>query len=583
MKKASKGTIEHQALFSTAIFMAATLWLLGNSGLAAEIKPIKIIDESGNPIQSFQCMVQWKEFDENNKATGSITWKDVESENGFINIDIENIKVSSKEKTTSEPRANGMSMLLMAEGYAPECVQYRFEDIPDKIILEKAMTVYLERKKETVSGHPIVVPTSHISELFYQREFPLKVKQVNSDKWECKLKKGQSYVVGWKTGKGGWFSKEIVGYCSEPFTVEKDGQTANFEPGMPITFEYDLSNAPKFLNIHKYPVHIWLYKTVPGLGDDKFWFSQKASVETKKAKIVKISGLAAGTYYLDAYNSPGNSSMPQLSDRREITLAPEAYRIEPVYPVLDTAVEPGDVTIEGTVLDADKKPISSETVSLWLQQFDENKRLKPVPDTFYKPAQTEEAGKFEFKGVMPGQDVMLNLTNRPTEGIFLARNSLKENAKIEVSFVVGQKKELISVGKPFAFPTVRLENNEKKSLNEFKGKIVIIDLWASWCSPCLRSMPELSELAKQIQSEDIQFITLSIDSDQQSWKNRLAENNWPFLLHTWFDDTVNNHKLRHNGGIPFCIIVDKEGIVRVAGNGVDIKSELEKLRESSAL
>jgi thiol-disulfide isomerase/thioredoxin len=575
MKKASKGTIEHQVLFSTAIFMAAILWLLGNSGYAEEVKTTRIIDGSGNSIQSFQCMVQWKTFEDNDKVNGSITWKSMASGNGFVNIDIENIKVSSKESPTAKLRANGLSILLMADGYAPECIQYRFEDIPNEIVLEKAIAVYLEQKGETVPGRPIIVPKSHINELFYQKEFPLKVKQVGAGKWECQLKKGQSYVVGWKTEKEGWFSKEIVGYCSELFTVEKNGQTVSFEPGTPITFEYDLTKAPKFLDIHKYPVNIWLYKTVSGLGDEKFWFSQKATVETKKAEVVKISGLAAGTYYLTAYNSPGNSSMPQLSDRRKITLSPEAYRIGPVYPVLDTTVEPRDVTIKGTVLDSEKKPIAQEQVMLWVQQYDESKNLKPVPDTFYKPAKTNRQGEFEFKGVSPGWDVMLNLSNH-SEGMFLARNSLKENAVIKVSFVVGQKSEPITAGKPFAFPMVRLEHSEKKSLGDFRGKIVVIDLWASWCSPCLRTMPELSELAKEMQSEDIKFITLSIDSDQQAWKNRLAENDWPFLLHTWLDDTINTHKLKHNGGIPFCIIIDQNGIVRVAGNGVDIKGEIQK-------
>ena len=91
-------------------------------------------------------------------------------------------------------------------------------------------------------------------------------------------------------------------------------------------------------------------------------------------------------------------------------------------------------------------------------------------------------------------------------------------------------------------------------------------------------MPELSELSKEMQSEDIKFITLSIDSDQQAWKNRLKENKWPFLLHTWLDDTINTQKLKHNGGIPFNVIIDQHGIVRVAGNGVDIKSEIEKIK-----
>ena len=568
-------------MLRTAILEIATLWLVAVTGFAKEVKQINIIDESGQPIRTFQCLVQWKTFEENGKVNGSINWKEATSDNGFVNIDIENLKNSSKENSSGQPRANGLSILLIADGYAPECIHYEFKNLPDDIILEEALTVYLEKTNETVSGHPVVAPTSHISELFYQREFPLPVKKVNTDRWKCQLKKGQSYIIGWRTQKSGWFSKELDGYCSEPFTVEEDGQTVSIDPGMPVTFEYDLSGAPDFLNVRKYPVHIQLYKTVSGFGDEKFWFAQKATVETKNPKIVKIPGLSAGTYYLAATNSPEDLTRVHLDDRRQITLSPEAPRIKPVYPTLDTTTAPGDVSITGIVLDVNQNPIPNEQVSLWLQRYDENKRLISS-DIYYHPVQTDMQGNFEFKGVAPGRDVVLNLANHQ-EAIFLARNSLKENAEIELSFVVGQKNEVVTAGKPFPFPKVRLENNDIKSLNEFKGKIIVIDLWASWCSPCLQSMPKLSEVARQMQSNEIQFITLSIDSDQQAWKRRLTENNWPCLLHTWFDDTLNTHRLKHKGGIPFCIIVDKDGMVQIAGNEADIKAEIERIQTQENL
>ncbi|MHC4952233.1 MAG: hypothetical protein ACYTEU_14810, partial [Planctomycetota bacterium] len=329
-------------------------------------------------------------------------WKKIKTKAGITELDITEL-IKSSEKFTNRKPANGLELFLMADGYAPESIRCRFENIPDEIVLEKPVTVYLEKKNETVSGEPAIVPKAHVAELLYQPSgsFPLKVKKVNPNKWECQLKKGQSYVIGWKTGKGGWFSKSLEGYCSKPFTAEQDGQVVNFEPGMPITFEYDLSGVPQFLNINKYPVKVWLYRTVPGFDDERFWFSNKIPIETKKARVVKIPGLAAGTYYLTAYNSPPSSHVPQLSDRRKITLSSGAYRFEPRYPLLDDAVEPGDVTIKGTVLDAEKKPMAKEQITLWLQQYDEKKRLKPVSDTFYKPVKTNAQGKYEFKGVLP--------------------------------------------------------------------------------------------------------------------------------------------------------------------------------------
>jgi len=554
----------------TIAFIIATLYVLSAAGFADEVKSVRIVDEHGNKVKSFQCMVRWRTI-EDKRITGSLTWKKSKTNAGVVNIDVNKLKESSRKE------ANGLEMLLQADGYGPEFLRCRFEQIPAEIKLEKSVTVILEKKNKAVAGKPVIVPGKYIKDLLYPFviEYPLKLKKVNSGKWECDLKKGREYVIGWKA-KEGWFAKKFHGYCSEPFIAEQDGQIINFEPGMPVTFKYDLSKVPKFLNIEKYPVIVRLDKAGADGGNLQFSFSGEGTVEIKQPGIGQIPNLAAGTYYLTAHNWTGNSAIPQISDKREIIIKPgKEYRVEPVYPVLDTTVEPGDVSIKGVVMDAEKNPIANEQVSLWMQRFNENKTLV-TSDIFYKPAKTDSEGKFEFKGVLASQDVQLHLSNRK-ESMFLARNSLKENAEINVSFVIGQKAEFITVGKPFVFPIVRLENDKKKNLHEFKGKIIVLDIWASWCSPCIRSMPKLSELAKQMQSENVRFVTLGTGDDRQAWKKRLAENDWQFLLHTWFDDTINNHKVRFNGGIPFCVIIDQQGIVRTAGNGIDIKSEIEKI------
>jgi len=554
----------------TIAFIIVTLYVLSAAGFAGEVKFVRIVDEQGNKVKSFQCMVRWRTI-EDKSVTGSLTWKKSKTNAGVVNIDVNKLKESSRKE------ANGLEMLLQADGYGPEFLRCRFEQIPAEIKLEKSVTVILEKKNKAVAGKPVIVPGKYIKDLLYPFviEYPLKLKKVNSGKWECDLKKGREYVIGWKA-KEGWFAKKFHGYCSEPFVAEQDGQIVNFEPGMPVTFKYDLSKVPKFLNIEKYPVIVRLDKAGADGGNLQFSFSGEGTVEIKQPGIGQIPNLAAGTYYLTAHNWTGNYAIPQISDKREITIKPgKECRIEPVYPVLDTTVEPGDVKIKGIVLDAKQNPIANEQVSLWMQRFDENKRLV-TSDIFYKSVKTDSEGKFEFKGVLAGQNIQLHLSNR-TESMFLARNSLKENAEINVSFVIGQKAEFITVGKPFIFPIVRLENDKKKNLQEFKGKIIVLDIWASWCSPCIHSMPKLSELAKKIRSEDIQFITLSTDADCQAWKEKLAENEWQPLLHTWLDNTINEHELQKGRGIPFYVIIDREGIVRAAGNGINIKSEIEKI------
>ena len=64
------------------------------------------------------------------------------------------------------------------------------------------------------------------------------------------------------------------------------------------------------------------------------------------------------------------------------------------------------------------------------------------------------------------------------------------------------------------------------SLDNFKGKYVYIDLWATWCAPCKREIPFLKEIEKQYHHKNIEFISISIDREDayESWRKMVADN-----------------------------------------------------------
>ncbi|GIJ93409.1 TlpA family protein disulfide reductase [Capnocytophaga stomatis] len=75
----------------------------------------------------------------------------------------------------------------------------------------------------------------------------------------------------------------------------------------------------------------------------------------------------------------------------------------------------------------------------------------------------------------------------------------------------------IAPGKPS--PTFDFENfaGGKTSLEKLKGKLVYIDIWATWCIPCMNEMPALQELEKEYHGKDVAFVSISIDQDKQKW------------------------------------------------------------------
>ena len=88
----------------------------------------------------------------------------------------------------------------------------------------------------------------------------------------------------------------------------------------------------------------------------------------------------------------------------------------------------------------------------------------------------------------------------------------------------------------------------------FRGKYVYIDMWASWCVPCLREVPELQKLEKELKNKNVAFVSISIDASEEAWKNKLEEKN------------MHGHQLWNPGGtlgealgvrgIPFFAIYD---------------------------
>lgn len=77
----------------------------------------------------------------------------------------------------------------------------------------------------------------------------------------------------------------------------------------------------------------------------------------------------------------------------------------------------------------------------------------------------------------------------------------------------------VSTGQEAPDFTLRDLRGKQISLDEYKGKIVVLDFWATWCLPCRQSLPELAELEKKYRDKGVVFLGLSID-DPASYDNQ---------------------------------------------------------------
>ena len=103
-------------------------------------------------------------------------------------------------------------------------------------------------------------------------------------------------------------------------------------------------------------------------------------------------------------------------------------------------------------------------------------------------------------------------------------------------------------------------NGKKVSLSDLKGKYVLIDIWATWCSPCVNEIPYLKKLEEKMHGKKIAFVSISVDKDKKAWETMVKDLKLGGIqLH----NGGNNALLEafNITGIPRFILLDKKGNV----------------------
>ena len=167
--------------------------------------------------------------------------------------------------------------------------------------------------------------------------------------------------------------------------------------------------------------------------------------------------------------------------------------------------------------------------------------------------------------------------NLPKEALESKKQQLKklvtENAKKEVINLFGDVKA----------PDFELENLEGKKINlsDFKGKMVVLDFWATWCGPCIASFPNMQALVNEYQDHNVAFLFIDTweRNPQEKTKSKVTEflkgNDYTFnVLYDFDSEVAKKYKIN---GIPAKVVIDKEGnIISVNSSEENIKALIEE-------
>ncbi len=108
----------------------------------------------------------------------------------------------------------------------------------------------------------------------------------------------------------------------------------------------------------------------------------------------------------------------------------------------------------------------------------------------------------------------------------------------------------------YNFQLKSLTDGSTLNFEEYKGKVVFVNLWATWCAPCIAEMPSIQKLYDKVDSDDIKFVMISLDNSESKARKFVAKKGFTFPTYA---KPPSLPKVYQTASIPTTFVISKEG------------------------
>jgi peroxiredoxin len=129
------------------------------------------------------------------------------------------------------------------------------------------------------------------------------------------------------------------------------------------------------------------------------------------------------------------------------------------------------------------------------------------------------------------------------------------------------------------FTDTKIDGKPMK-LSDLRGKVVLLDFWASWCGPCRRENPNVVKLYDHYNKDGFTVMSVSMDQDKAKWQAAIEADNlkWPNHVSDLKGWACAAGKIYQVTGIPFTVLIDQEGkIIKTNLRGEELELELQRI------